>query len=97
MAPKIYLKCSAKQKQTPYGQILILGVKAQELAEFARQHQNERGYINLVITERKEPSQYGDTHSVYLDTYVKSSGNDAPVTTTRQAVGDDFDHSDVPF
>lgn len=94
--PKTYLKCSAKLKANDYGQRLLIGVKADDIIAFAREHQNERGYLNLVVTERKSPSQYGDTHSVYLDTWVKSSGREGTVTTTRQAVGD-VGHDDIPF
>lgn len=95
--PKTYLKCSAKLKANDYGQRLLIGVKADDLIQFARDHANERGYVNLIVTERKAPSQYGDTHSVYLDTWVKSSGREGTVTTTRQAVGYGRSDDDAPF
>lgn len=95
MEPKKYLKCSAKLKVNDYGQRLLIGVKATDLIDFARAHANERGYVNLVVTERKEPGQYGDTHSVYLDTYVRSSGREGTVTTPRQALSRDDD--EAPF
>jgi hypothetical protein len=95
--PKIYLKSSAKRVTTQYGELLRVGFKADDMIAFCREHANERGYVNLNISERREESKFGDTHSVSLDAWKKSSGQSAPITTTRQAVGDDFDHSDVPF
>jgi hypothetical protein len=69
MADRIYLKCSAKEKQSKYGPKLVIGVKASDLIAFAEQHANDRGYVNLVVQARKEVGQYGDTHSVLLDDY----------------------------
>jgi hypothetical protein len=68
MADKVYLKCSAKEKTFRNGgAILKIGIKVEELAAFVKAHKNERGYINLAISPRREVGQYGDTHSVYLD------------------------------
>lgn len=89
MAEKTYLMCSAKERSGEWGEKLLIGVKAEDLIAFAREHANERGYVNLVVTRRKEPGKFGDTHSVYLDTWVKSSGREGAVTTTRQAVPDE--------
>jgi hypothetical protein len=71
MADKVFLKCSAKQKTfNNGGSIITLGVRVADLLEFAEKHKNDRGYLNLVIQERRTPGQYGDTHSVTLDDYV---------------------------
>ena len=94
--PKKYLRCSAKEKVNEWGQKLLIGVKADDLIQFARDNANDRGYVNLVVAPRKETGQYGDTHSVYLDTFIKSSGREGTVTTTRQAVSD-VGHDDIPF
>jgi hypothetical protein len=68
---KIFLKCSAKQKSfSNGGSILTIGVKVEDLIAFAKQHANDRGYLNLVISERRETGKYGDTHSVTLDTFT---------------------------
>lgn len=73
MAEKIYVpKCSAKEKTFDDGGSLIkIGVQVDALVEFAQAHANERGYVNLVVQKRREPSAYGDTHTVYLDTYKR--------------------------
>ena len=69
MPEKVYLKCSAKARDTNYGEMLNIGVKAEDLIAFAQQHVNERGYLNLTISKRRSVGTYGDTHSVTLDTY----------------------------
>ena len=69
MPEKVYLKCRAKARDGKYGRFIALGVKADDLIAFVNEHTNDRGYINLTISERKEVGQYGDTHSVALDTY----------------------------
>ena len=75
MADKVFLKCSAKAKTfSNGGSKLRLGVKVEDLIAFAQQHANERGYLNLEISERREVGQYGDTHSVTLDTYDPNGG-----------------------
>lgn len=61
-------KCSCKSHTfADGGTILKLSFKVEELAAFVRENKNERGYINLIVAERREPGRYGDTHTVYLD------------------------------
>lgn len=68
---RTFLKCSAKEKQFDSGgSVINLGVKADDLIAFAQAHANERGYVNLVISQRRDVGQYGDTHTVALDTYT---------------------------
>ena len=97
MADKIFLKCSAKQKRFDNGgSVINLGVKVADLVAFAQAHTNERGYLNLVISERREVGQYGDTHSVTLDTYVskaKEPGGMAGPALASPPISDD----DIPF
>jgi hypothetical protein len=92
---KTYLKASAKARDTQFGQIIKLGVKADDLIAFAREHVNSRGYLNLDIVARKEVGQYGDTHSVALDDYVKGSGQSAP--SPRADHSGPVADSDYPF
>jgi len=66
---KVYVpKSSAKEVQFKDGGSLIrLSFKADELIAFVQEHVNERGYINLTLSKRREVSQYGETHSLMLD------------------------------
>ncbi len=71
VAEKTYLKCSAKARTFDNGgSVINLGVKVEELIAFAREHGNQGGYLNLVVSERRTPGQYGDTHTVFLDDFV---------------------------
>ena len=82
MSEKVFLRCSAKAKTfNNGGSVIRIGVKVSDLQAFADQYANERGYLNLVVQERRSQGQYGDTHSVVLDTYVpkaKQDDGDAP-------------------
>lgn len=75
MSDKVFLKCSAKASK--YG--IRVGVKVEDLIAFAKQHGNDRGYLNLEIKERREVGQYGDTHSVTLDTFDPKAKSESSV------------------
>lgn len=77
---KTYLKCSAKEKRFDNGgSVINIGVKADDLIAFAKQHANERGYVNLVVSARRSVGQYGDTHTVALDVrQPRSNAVDVP-------------------
>jgi hypothetical protein len=70
--PKIYCpKASAKEHVfRDGGSSIKLGFHAATLIEFVKAHTNEKGYINLLVSKRREVSQYGETHSISLDTFV---------------------------
>lgn len=82
-------KSSAKARQTPIGEVIRLSFKAEELAAFARQHANEKGYLNLEVTKRKEPGTYGDTHAVKLDTWQPKAKPDATGDTRPLTADED--------
>lgn len=99
---KTYLRCSAKARQTNFGEVIKLGIKVDDFIAFARQHVNERGYLNLEISPRREQGQYGDTHSVSLDDFrptprdgetTTARGDRVPVSRHSEPLTDD----DIPF
>lgn len=69
MAEKVYVGDGKEIGQ--YGNIAI-GLRYSELKP------NERGYVNLIVSKRKEPSKYGSTHSVYVDTFEPTK-SDEPI------------------
>lgn len=105
--PKTYVpKCSCKAVTFASGKsILKVGFHVETLIAFIKQHANERGYVNFGISERKETSQHGETHSVWLDTW--RPGQTAPKATPeaakrgvehmRSAVNTPPPEEDVPF
>jgi hypothetical protein len=82
--PKIYVPGSAKAKQFDWGQVLNISFKADKIIEFIEQHKNDKGYINLKISPRKEVGQYGDTHTMEVDTWSPKQAGSAPSTRPPQ-------------
>ncbi len=68
---KVYVPMSSAKQITfaDGGSLMKLGFKAADLITFINAHQNERGWINLVVSPRRAVGERGDTHSVTLDTY----------------------------
>jgi hypothetical protein len=96
MSDKVYLRCSAKKKTfNDGGELIRIGVKADDLIAFAKQHANARGYVNLVVSSRRNVGQYGDTHSVSLDTYeAQPSGRQSWASDTAAP---NITEEDVPW
>jgi len=82
-------KSSAKARLTPSGEVLRISFKVDDLVTFVREHVNAKGYINFDVSKRREPSSYGDTHSVKLDTW-QPTRQDRPTAAP-------VDADDVPF
>jgi hypothetical protein len=59
---------SVKEIETQYGKMMKLSFSEDDLTRMSNDV-NEKGYINLNMSERKEVSQYGHTHSISLDTW----------------------------
>lgn len=95
--PKTYVpKTSAKEiKFPPGGSMLKLGFHVDTLIEFVRKHANDRGYINFGVTSRRQVSEHGETHSVWLDTWKpKAAGQSSPKPPTNAKPPEE---DDVPF
>ncbi len=64
---------SAKAKDLEFGTVVNLSFDVAELQSFAKTHKKEskngKNYLNLSIVPRKKVGDYGDTHSVQLDTW----------------------------
>lgn len=70
MSEKVYVpKCSARARDTKYGEMINVSFDVDALVAFAGQHGNAKGRLNLTLSRRKEPGKYGETHSVTLDTF----------------------------
>ena len=61
---KNYLPSSIKEIKTQYGSMLVANFKMDELKAI-----ENKGWVSLVICERKEPSEKGATHYAYENTY----------------------------
>jgi|TARA_R100001530_G_scaffold66264_2_gene47406 hypothetical protein len=78
---KIYLPSSIKEIKTKYGTMIVANLKIDDL-----QANSKNGWISMVISERREPSEKGATHYAYVNDYK-------PKETVETKKDDD----DLPF
>jgi hypothetical protein len=86
-------RSSAKEIDRGDWKLLKLSFDAQTLAEFARQHKNDAGYLNLCVTKRRETGKHGETHCVWLDTFKPDPSKRSQAEPVSQA----SNNNDVPF
>ena len=91
MADKVFVG-SAKKRTGTYGEFFSVSFSKKDYETMA-EHLNEKGYVNLVMNERKEVGKYGDTHSLSIDTFVPKSS----VVSELRKKSDTIDVSDIPF
>lgn len=100
----IYAPCTCKLIDTSNGQFMKLSFTADKMIQFIKSNTNAKGFVNLNISERREVGQFGDTHSVKLDTWQPSEGkqsNPRPASQKQsnhdQAKANAFVSDDIPF
>ena len=64
---KIYVG-GAKEKTGNFGVFHSISFSAQDVATL-QANLNAKGYVNLNMNQRQSPSQYGQTHSLVIDTW----------------------------
>ena len=70
---KQFIKGAASKAITgQYGEFFNLSFKLEELAKYA----NDKWYVNLTMSKRKEVGQYWDTHSIALNEYTPKPKED---------------------
>ena len=69
---KIYVG-GAKEINGNFGAFHRISFNKQDL-ETMMNNLNAKGYINLNMNKRREPSQYGQTHSLIIDTWEPNQG-----------------------
>ena len=85
---KVYLPSSIKNIPTKYGEMMIGNFKLEELNA-----NGKNGWVSMVISERREPSEKGATHYAYVNDFEpKESTKNAP----KQESSSD-NSSDLPF
>lgn len=91
----IYVPGSARARQASFGEVIRLSFPVEKLIPFLQQHANAKGYVNVELTRRTEPSQFGDTHTMKLDTWQPdaSKAKRQFVDDVAAAVSDE----DIPF
>lgn len=80
---KTFIKgSSAKAITGQYGEFFNLSFKLEDLKEYA----NDKGYVNITMSKRKEVGTYWDTHSLVLNDY-----------RPKDKVEDNISVEDIPF
>jgi hypothetical protein len=97
MSDKVYLNgLIIKGRENQFGEEeLKVSVKVEDLVKELQQHQ-ERGWVNLEIRKKKQPSDKGVSHYTVLDTWKP----DTTRTHVGQAPGTTFqpmEDNDLPF
>lgn len=60
------------------------------------QYANEKGYVNMTMSKRREPGQYGDTHYFTLNDW-KPEGAQWESPAQGNSQGDEISVEDLPF
>lgn len=58
---KNYIGGSGKIRDTKYGPILLVSMKKEDIMNLPE----TKGYVHVIIAERKEEGPYGETHYMY--------------------------------
>jgi|TARA_R100000664_G_C2753802_1_gene141269 hypothetical protein len=72
---KVYLPSSIKNIKTKFGTMLVANFKVDSLQANAN-----NGWVSMVITERKEPSEKGATHYAYVNDWKPDAEKKEKVT-----------------
>ncbi len=87
MADKIFADgVSINPKETRYGEILKIGIKAEPFMDFLAKYTNERGYVNLDLKKGQSGKWYME-----LNTYKNNQSEEV----TEDLVT--FDDEEVPI
>ena len=80
---KIYVG-GAKEMTGNFGEFHKISFSAQDV-ENLKQNLNAKGYVNLVMNKRREPSHYGQTHSLVIDTWEPQTSSQPQPHPQQQA------------
>lgn len=72
-ARKNYIGGSGKIVENKYGPLILFSLKKEDLMNLPE----ERGYVKIIIAERKEEGKYGETHYAYENQRLHKN-DDAP-------------------
>lgn len=65
--------------------------------EKLKQYANEKGYVNMTMSKRKDVWQYGDTHYFVLNEWSPEWGNSNNNQNNSSNNGSDISVEDIPF
>jgi hypothetical protein len=102
MSDKIY--CGSGKRIGTYGTVSISICLDDIPTEYRRKSEtNGKTYVNLNVNEKREPDQFGKTHSVTVDTWKPDAPKSAPTAqasykpNTKQFEVDNDEPDGLPF
>lgn len=95
MADKIYCG-NGRVIKTQFGELMKLSFTEEDLQ--AMQDNLSNGWINVVVKERREPSEKGTTHYLEVDTWKPNQDDGASkAAPAKPAQTDEVSAEDLPF
>jgi len=94
---KTYIEwASCKAKSGQFGEFFNISINVEKLQQYA----NEKGYVNMVMSKRREVWQYWETHYFTLNDYNPENNN----SNNNSASNNNYENSwegisveDLPF
>lgn len=83
---------SCKAINGQFGEFFNISVNVEKLQQYA----NEKGYVNMTMSKRREVGQYWDTHYFTLNEY-NPENNSATETNNSSDKAWDISVEDIPF
>ena len=74
---KIYVG-KGRKKTTQYGELITINLSLDNIPDQFVRKVNGKRYVNLTVTEMKNPDPHGNTLTVKVDTFVKRQKEDDP-------------------
>ena len=84
---------SCKAINGQFGEFFNMSFNIEKLQKYA----NEKGYVNLTMSKRREVWQYWDTHYFTLNEYNPENNSNNQNTQTNSENSDDVSVEDLPF
>lgn len=86
---------SCKAINGQFGEFFNMSFNIEKLQQYA----NEKGYVNMTMSKRKEVGQYGDTHYFTLNEWSPEWGNNNTSSQSQNNDNTPWDISvdDIPF
>ncbi len=85
---------SCKAINGQFWEFFNISINVEKLQQYA----NEKGYVNMVMSKRREVGQYWDTHYFTLNEYNPENNNSSNNTNSNDSSkADDISTEDLPF
>lgn len=105
MAEKVYVKGSAKKIQFDNGSLMKVSFNINDFAkkgesfDSVKDVANEKGWVNILIKEKREVDDYGNTHYIELDTWKPdpSKGSSSSNSHSSSSITSKGSVDDLPF